>query len=213
MLSEMHRINLFEPHSKQYPFLGFASKLFEENPGKAEEWIQAIDHFDEASKEVIYWSLWLSGVENHKEILEEKNFSFPSNNYFEFSPSKGPDTIKEMSMFRPGYLDMNWGQYMASGDREPVIRNLRLLEFYEFMQSPKNAEERMKGELARRALWSTRSNCTAIPKFKDLLGEIYEEGVLEQPAGSYLGLLLTEVYPEKYQRHTDPDGKTSIYRK
>jgi hypothetical protein len=213
MLSEINRIGLFEPHSRQYPFLGFASKLFQENPEKAEEWIQATDNFDEASKEVIYWSLWLSGVEGSQAILAEKKFSFPSENYFEFSPSEGLERIEEMSIFRPGYLDMNWGQYMASGSREPVIRNLRLFEFYEFMQSPKNEEERMKGELARLALWSTQSNCTTILQFKDLLGEIYEEGVLEQPASSYLGLLLTKVYPEQYYSHTDSDGKTSIYRK
>lgn len=193
--------------------MGFASKLFQENPEKVKDWIQATDHFDEVSKEVIYWSLWLSGVEGCQEILEERNFSFPSENYFEFNASEGIERIEDMSIFRPGYLDMNWGQYMASGSREPVIRNLRLLEFYEFMESPNNEEERMKGELTRLAIWSTQSNCTTIPHFKELLGEIYEEGVLEQPVSSYLGLLLTKVFPERYYSHIDLDGNISIYRK
>lgn len=213
MLSEMNRIGLFEPHSRQYPFLGFASTLFQENPEQAREWIQAIEEFDEASKEVIFWSLWLSGIEESEAILKEENFSFPSENYFEFSPSEGLRKIEEMSIFRPGYLDMNWGQYMASGSREAAIRNLQLFEFYEFINSPKNEKERMKGELARVAMWSTQSNCTTIPKFKEMLGEIYENGKLEQPALSYLGLLLTKVHPEKYYSHTDADGRTSIYRK
>ena len=213
MLKEMNRIGLFEPHSRQYPFLGFASKLFQENPERAKEWIQATGNFDQASKEVIYWSLWLSGIGESKAILAEIDFSFPMENYFRFSPEEAPEKIEEMSIFRPGYLDMNWGQYVASGNRDAVIRNLRLFEFYEFIDSPKNENERVKGELARVAIWSTQSNCKTIPQFKELLGEIYEQGVLEQPASSYLGLFLTKVYPEQYYSHTDSVGKTSIYRK
>jgi len=199
-----------DEEKRQFPFLGFASRVFHDNPDKIMAWGQAIDNLPQNPKKIILLALWLSSTEESKKIFETESYkkAIEGKNYFNFETDKTPPDLDHIDRMYRGYLDIQWGRFLATGKKEFVRLVIGTLGYGDsFGASKKYSQplsEDQKIEIIREAnfksaLWSLQSNCKMHPLVKQYCSEIYETGDLSANEKKYLGMLLTQVNPEKYK--------------
>ena len=207
-LQKLSSEGLLKNEKKQFPFLGFAATVFKANPDKVLEWLKVIDSFPEEDRKTVLIALWLSDTQEshdalldtfHKELLK-------GHNYFNFDMQLPPPSLNEVDKYW-GFLDIQWGRFLASGSKEPIVNIASILEFASFLGSkkkyhnPKNAEEKwaiINEVLYVTAMKSLRSNCKIHSKVLQICEQLYKDKRFDRLAQWSLKSILVEIRPNKY---------------
>ena len=201
-LNRASAAGLLKDDERQFPFLGFEASIFMMNADKIPQWINFIDALTEHDRKNVLIALWLSDTKTGRSALqvESRRALISSDNYFNFKTDKdipGMDRIKNTYM---GYLDIQWGRFMATGSEKPVRNIISVLEFARYLGSqkkyphPQTDEEKdcvIKEILFQTAVWSLRGNFQMHPKVLEICKKVYGEKVLNSHAQAALqGLLI-----------------------
>jgi len=207
-LKKLSSKRLLKDEKKQFPFLGFAATVFEANADKVPEWLRIIDSLPKRDRKTVLIALWLSNTkESHNALsdISRKNL-LQTRNYFNFQMQQLPPSLNAIDKYW-GFLDIQWGRFLASGTKEPIVNITSVLEFASFLGSknkypkPKTKEEKwaiINEALFTTALRSLRSNCKMHSKVMEICEQIYEEGSLGRLAQWSLKSILIEMKPDKY---------------
>jgi hypothetical protein len=145
----------FLDNGKAYPpIFGFLAGVFKKNPGKVSSWVNSLSSLNNSSYGVVVLGLWYANLPNSKErvyaILEKRPVLKEQFNYlYQGSPMEIQQIPLEQG---PWVLDALWGNFMATGNAEPVARIMEALPWLD-----------VKGEthkllVAGAARWSLTSN-------------------------------------------------------
>jgi hypothetical protein len=204
---------LLDQEKRQFPFLGFASTVFRENPSRVKTWVTTLDRLPENHKRVVWLALWLSNTKESNELFQEKSHQkvISGSNYYNFETDESPPDLSKIDILYGGFLDIQWGRFLATGQEEPIRLIIRTLEFGDFWgaqeryRNPSSQSEReaiIKEAVFKAAIWSLKSNCKTHDLAKNWCVELYNSGQLSEKESKYLRLVLSQVDPEGY-------GKTS----
>jgi len=210
-LTAFSEAGLLSEERKQFPFLGFASTLFRNNPARLISWLPKIETLPTDHKRIVLLSLWLSDTRESRELFQQDKYMklISGKNYFNFETDKPAPDLGSIDPMYGGFLDIQWGRFLASGNKVPVRLIIGTLGFcdswgaaekYATPFSEDQKQEIIKEAIFKAALWSLQSNCEVHPVVKKYCSELYESSELSAKEKKYLGMLLTQVYPEKYGR-------------
>jgi hypothetical protein len=202
---------LLDQEKRQFPFLGFASTVFRENPSKIKAWVTALDRLPENHKRVVWLALWLSNTKESNALFKEQVHQkvISGRNYYNFETNESPPDLAKIDMLYGGFLDIQWGRFLATGDKEPISLIINTLEFGDFWgaqeryPNPTSQGEReaiIKEAIFKAAIWSLQSNCKTHGLVKSLCVQLYESGQLTEKESKYLRLVLSQVDPETYSK-------------
>ncbi|MCG8643900.1 MAG: hypothetical protein MI862_29535, partial [Desulfobacterales bacterium] len=208
-LKRLSAEGLLRDEKRQFPFLGFAATIFEANARKVPEWIEGIDALPKKDRKTVYIALWLSNTKESRNLLSDvsRRRLLETRNYFNFQTEHQPPKLNEIDKYW-GFLDIQWGWFLASGAKEPVENITSVLTFASFLGSkkkypePKTKEEKwavINERLFQSAMRSLQSNCKTHSRVMEICEEIYEEGTLEHLAQWSLKSILIDVKPDKYK--------------
>ncbi len=145
----------FLDNGKAYPpIFGFLAGVFKNNPSKVSSWINNLSSLNDSSYGVVVLGLWYANLPNSKKsvyaILEKRPVLEKRFNYlYQGSPIE----IHQIPLEQGSWvLDALWGNFMATGNTEPVARIMEALPWLD-----------VKGEthkllVAGAARWSLTSN-------------------------------------------------------
>jgi len=206
------KAGFFNEEKRQFPFLGFASAVFHDNTSRIKTWIHEIDKLPQNHKKIILLALWLSNTEESKDLFQLKKYKevIKGENYYNFETNKAPPNLDFIDRLYGGFLDIQWGRFLATGKKEYIRLIIGSLDYGDSWGAgekySKPLTEEQKTEIIREAnfkaaLWSLQSNCKMHPLVKQYCSEIYETGGLSAREKKYLSMLLSRVYPEKYKEN------------
>jgi hypothetical protein len=213
-LNAFSKAGLFDEEKRQFPFLGFASTVFRNNSSMITEWVNNIKDLPKNHKKVILIALWLSNTKESNAILKQSRFQsiIEGKNYYNFDTRQEPPNLDRLYKTYGGLLDIQWGRFLATGDKEPVQLIISTLEYGEHFGtieklkgkdkntlSDKEKDQIIKEATFNSAMWSLRSNSMQHPLVKKYCEEIYENGDINSTAKQWLGVLLTQINPDKYK--------------
>jgi hypothetical protein len=152
-------------NGKAYPpIFGFLAGVFKKNPSKVSSWVNNLSSLNNSSYGVVVLGLWYANLPNSKErvhaILEKRPVLKEQFNYLYHG---SPMEIKQIPLEQgPWVLDALWGNFMATGNAEPVARIMEALPWLD-----------VKGEthkllVAGAARWSLTSNAEQHKKVMDI---------------------------------------------
>jgi hypothetical protein len=210
-LTAFSKAGLLDEERKQFPFLGFASTLFRDNPTRLNSWLSNIEALPPDQKRIVLLSLWLSDTRESILLFKQAKYRalISGKNYFNFETDKPAPDLDSIDPMYGGFLDIQWGRFLASGNKKPIRLIIRTLAFgdswgaaekYSEPFSEVQKHEIIKEAIFKAALWSLQSNCKVHPAIKKYCSELYESSELSAKEKKYLGMLLTQVYPEMYVR-------------
>ncbi len=205
-LQQLSAEGLLRNEKKQFPFLGFAATVFNINADKVSEWIKVIDSFPKQDKKTILVALWLSDTKESRDALSDTVHKkvLQGHNYFHFDMQQPPPNLNEIDKYW-GFLDIQWGRFLASGSEEPIVQIVSILEFASFSGSrkkypdPKTKEEKwaiINEALYKTAMRSLRSNCKIHPRVLEICEQIYKEKRFSPLAQKSLESILIEMRPQ-----------------
>jgi hypothetical protein len=210
-LAALSETGLLNDEKRQFFFLGFASSVFHDNPDKIKIWVPEIDNLPQVHKKIIFLALWLSNTKEAKDLFLTQKYkeAIAGENYFNFETDKTPPSLDYIDRMYGGCLDIQWGRFLATGKKEYIHLIIGTLgqgdswgasQKYSKPLSEDQKKEIIKEAYFKSALWSLQSNCKTHPLVKKYCSEIYEAGNLSAQEKKYLGILLSQVYPEKYKK-------------
>ena len=206
------KAGLLNEEKRQFPLLGFASTVFHDNSSKIKKWIHEIDNLPQDHKKIVLLALWLSDTDESKDLFQTKKYgeAIKGKNYFNFETDKTPPNLDYIDRMYGGFLDIQWGRFLATGKKKYVRLIIGTLDYGDSWGASKKyskpLSEDQKKEILREAnfkaaLWSLQSNCKVHSLVKQYCSEIYQTGNLSAREKKYLGMLLSKVYPEKYKEN------------
>jgi len=206
---------MLKDEKRQFPFLGFGATIFAENPDRIPIWMKAIDALPERDRKTVLIALWLSDTRASRAALAERSRKklLREKNYFNFQSRRRPPHLDELSMDYGGFLDIQWGRFLASGTEMPIKNITSALNYGRFVGSrdslprPKTDEEKKavsKEAIFRSAFWSLKSNCRIHLKVLEICEKLHAEGKLNRFAHLSVKLILDELKPEKYKTEENP---------
>ena len=156
------------------PIFGFLAGVFRSNPEQVPGWVERLSNLSEPHFGVVVLGLWYADLpesqkrvyellERHRQLKEELAFLYKG----------APMPIEKIPLEQgPWVLDALWGDFMATGNRAPVVRIMSTLPWID-----------VKGDVNRllvgaAARWSLTSNAV---QHKRIM-EFCEEEVKAQPA-------------------------------
>jgi hypothetical protein len=213
-LKDFSKTGLFDEDKRQFPFLGFASTVFKDNSSKVPTWVNDIKDLPKNHKRIILIALWLSNTKESNAIFKQSQFKsiIEGDNYYNFDTSQEPPNLDRLYKTYGGFLDIQWGRFLATGDKEPVKLIISTLEYGEHFGAIKKLKGKDKNTLSDKekdqiikeatfnsAMWSLRSNSMQHSLVKKYSEEIYDSSDINGTAKQWLGILLTQINPEKYK--------------
>lgn len=209
-LAAFSEAGILSEEKRQFPFLGFASSVFHDNPAKIKMWIREIDHLPKEHKKIILLALWLSNTQEAKDFSKNQIYleAIEGKNYFNFETDKTPPNLDLIDRMYGGFLDIQWGRFLATGNKDYVRQIIGTLQYgtswgasekYSKPLTEEQQKEIIREANFKAALWSLQSNCQTHTLVKQYCSEIYETEKLSVHEKKYLGMLLSKVYPEKYK--------------
>lgn len=155
------------------PMFGFLSGIFSNNPDLIKPWVAQFDSIQESHLGVVVLGLWYSDLPNAKEITYSIIYKHQNlKDQFAYLNSGSPVALKSIPLEQgPWVLDALWGNFMATGNKEPVVRIFTALPWID-----------IKGDINRltvggAANWSLTSNAFQ----HDRVLEICESELEKQP--------------------------------
>lgn len=117
-------------NGKAYPpIVGFLAGVFKKNPSKVSSWVNNLSSLSNSSYGVVVLGLWYANLPDSKErvysLLEKRPALKAQFNYlYQGSPMEIQQIPLEQG---PWVLDALWGNFMATGNAEPVARIMEAL--------------------------------------------------------------------------------------
>lgn len=193
-----------DQEKRQFPFLGFACTVFQENPSKVKTWATVLDRLPDAHKKVVWLALWLSNTKESNVLFKDQANQkvISGKNYYNFETSESPPDLSKIDSLYGGFLDIQWGRFLATGKKEPLRLIISTLEFGDCWgaqkkyPNPSNQSEReaiLKEAIFKAAIWSLHSNCKTHDLVKSFCTQLYESGQLSEKEKKYLRLVLLQV--------------------
>jgi len=150
----MSESGFLENEQSYPPIFGFLAGVFKSNPSKVSSWVNDLSSLKDSSYGVVVLGLWYANLPDSKErvyaVLEKRPVLKKQFNFLYQGSSMG---IHEIPLEQgPWVLDALWGNFMATGNTEPVARIMEALPWID-----------VKGEtnkllVAGAARWSLTSN-------------------------------------------------------
>jgi hypothetical protein len=147
--------NGFLQNGKTYPpIFGFLAGVFKNNPSKVSSWVDNLSSLEDSSYGVVVLGLWYANLSDSKEKVYAMLEKRPAlKKQFNYLYQGSPMEIRKIPLEQgPWVLDALWGNFMATGNTEPVARIIEALPWLD-----------VKGEInkllvAGAAQWSLTSN-------------------------------------------------------
>ena len=199
---------LLTEEKRQFTFLGFASTVFRDNPDRVEAWVRGMEKLPREHLKVVLLALWLSDTEQSKIVIRESKHRelLAGKNYFNFLTNESPPRLDSIDPLYIGFLDLQWGRFLASGSKVPIRLIVGTLELGDSRGpatgpdktlSKKDKRKIIEEAILRAALRSLRSNCRRHPLVRQHCLEISREGRLSPKASQRLSAILLETEPKK----------------
>ncbi|TXG79846.1 MAG: hypothetical protein E6R11_02020 [Rhodocyclaceae bacterium] len=162
-----------EEGSSTGPMLGFIAGVVRSNPGKLKVWMEEFEKLDDQKLSTVALGIWYAALpESRKAVFSMMEGRTGVNERLNFLQSGTPLKITEIPLEQGSWvLDANWGYFMATGEREPVLRIISALSW---LDEGEGAHRILVGGAAR---WSLMSNAV---QHKKVL-EICESQAAVQP--------------------------------
>ncbi|MDT3778607.1 hypothetical protein PJI16_13655 [Nitrospira sp. MA-1] len=146
------------------PTFGFLSGIFNANENQVTQWMETFKTLPDSKYRVMVLSLWYANFTNSKTrvhgILQKRQtLTDDLNILFENNPM----SVTEIPLEKGAWvLDSLWGNFMATGNKEPVARIIEALPWFD-----------VKGDwnrlmIGRAAAWSLTSNAIQHKKVIDI---------------------------------------------
>ncbi|WNM58287.1 hypothetical protein [Candidatus Nitrospira allomarina] len=156
--------NILDDNKAFPPTLGFLSGIFNENESQVTQWMESSNTLPDSKYRVLVLSLWYANLTNSKTrvhgILQKRQALMDDFNIFFES---NPISVTEIPLEKgPWVLDSLWGNFMATGKKEPVARIIEALPWF----NVKGDWNRLM--IGKAAAWSLTSNAIQHKKVIDI---------------------------------------------
>lgn len=150
----MSRAGWLESESSLPPIFGFLAGVFRKNPEKIPTWIKRMERMKKEDFIVVILGLWYANLPDSKERVYALLEHYPVlKRELEFLYRGDPAPLEEIPLEQgPWVLDALWGEFMATGERAPVLRIIKALAW---VGEEKDVYRKILGSAAR---WSLLSN-------------------------------------------------------
>ena len=184
------------------PIFGFLAGGFKNNPEQVPGWVNRLSSLDESHFGVVVLGLWYADLPNSQKRVYEILEKLPQlKEEFSFLSEGTPMPIEKIPLEQgPWVLDALWGNFMATGNKTPVVRIMSTLPWID-----------VKGDMNRllvggAARWSLTSNAVQ----HQLILEYCEEEVKTQPTevADKLREVIDAAKKELESRHNKPIQST-----
>ncbi|MFA7096092.1 MAG: hypothetical protein WC383_06360 [Gammaproteobacteria bacterium] len=192
----MSRTGVLDKDSSSAPIFGFIAGVFKDNPALVKGWVDRLGSLKEEHLGVVVLGLWYADLPESRALTYAMLDRHPRLNYgFSFLRTGTPIPVTKIPLEQgPWVLDALWGNFMATGRREPVERIMAALPWFE-----------VKGDLIKllvggAARWSLTSNAIQ----HDRVFEFCEKAAETQPEEVALELRkIVDIAREKRQNRHD----------
>jgi hypothetical protein len=145
----------------QLPIATFLAQIFLQNPEKVQQWrTQLITGTDDQLKTVVL-AFWMSGNQSQLKLVISGNSGSVSEYAEKLIANRVPDLLND-EIANPGFLDMLWGSFFATGDERYVQRIISVLPL---VKEKKDIAKMLIGGAAQ---WSLTSNAKQHKKVMDI---------------------------------------------
>ena len=197
----LSRTGIMSRRGARGPLTAFLSRILNANPDHIKQWVDALMELPEEDKNILLDATWYSDTKEGRQYLKDKG----SSEHFKMD---APD-ILELDLTTPGTLDMLWGYFMATGQKEPIFRIVKALELGKFqgalerfksseLKTEKEKKEAISEAIFRAAMWSLESNCKLHPRVLEYCEQIFMTDTLPRAQKLWLAVILSKIKPEKY---------------
>ena len=194
------------------PLTGFTSQVLHLHPELLKGRLDDISRFPEKQRKPILNILWLSDTKEAQSILEKNK---ASDLIHQTPPPIGSWLIKDASD-----LDLCWGYYFATGDTNALVPIVFALDLatnagaiQRYRTSMKSEEDKVaayKDAIFGAAMWSLSSNAKENKKIASYLDKSYEDSHTPALRKRCIRMILSKVYPEKYEIASKTDKMTKV---
>lgn len=155
------------------PIFGFLAGVFSSNPGHVEAWVKQLGSIKESHLGVVVQGLWYANLpQSRSQVYALLNTHPELKGQFAYLYKDKPIPIEKISLDQgPWVLDALWGKFMATGNKEPVVRIMSTLPWVDLRN---DINRFLVGSAAR---WSLGSNAV---QHKRIL-QICEQELAAQP--------------------------------
>jgi hypothetical protein len=136
------------------PIFGFLAGVLKDNPSKVSSWVNDLSSLKDSSYGVVVLGVWYANISESKERVYAILKKRPAlKEQFSYLYKGSPMEIRQIPLEQGSWvLDALWGNFMATGNTEPVARIMEALPWLD-----------IKGEtnkllVAGAARWSLTSN-------------------------------------------------------
>lgn len=170
------------------PIFGFLAGVFKEEPTKVDQIVAELNELDDDSYLVVILGVWYASIPDSKDRVYAMLEGRPKlkEKLRLFYKGEAPDIVEIPLEQGPWVLDALWGNFMATGDKEPVVRIMQALPWLDL----KDGNIKLN-VIAGAARWSLTSNAI---QHKRVM-EICEQELSKQPleVQTHLKLILAKV--------------------
>lgn len=185
------------------PIIGFIAGIFESNPALVEGWVGRLNSIKEEHLGVVVLGLWYANLRESQAWTYAMLDKHPRlNDEFAFLQKGSPMPVTKLPLEQGAWvLDVLWGDFMATGKKEPVERIMTALPWVD-----------VKGDINRllvggAARWSLTSNAVQ----HDRVFAFCEVALQTQPkdVAEKIREVLDSARKEKEERHNKALQPTS----
>ncbi|MFA7235574.1 MAG: hypothetical protein WC058_01805 [Phycisphaeraceae bacterium] len=142
------------------PTFGFLAGVFRENPKLISGWVERLGKMKESHLSVVVLGLWYANLPESQKLACELVDKHPQlNDRHGWVHKATPMPVEKIPLERgPWVLDVLWGNFMATGQKTPVVRIMAALPWMDINGDTKRL---LVGGAAR---WSLLSNAAQHPR-------------------------------------------------
>lgn len=165
------KMGVFEKETAIPPMVAFFSQIIKQCPDSIDTWLNFSNSFDKSERKIIWEFFWYSQDSKALKALNDKVSSLTSSE---------KDSLKsilkrkytpplERQIEDASHLDVLWGSFMATGEKEYVYKIINTLSW-------KNLENDLyKSVIVKSAIWSLRNNANMhLPVYEACKKELKE---------------------------------------
>ena len=186
----------------------FLSRIMASSPSSIAGWMSKLNKLPQEQKDVLAYAVWISNTAEGRGYLIKHGYRALA--------GEKPIDVLSLQPDKTEILDMLWCYFFAPGEKAPVRRLVKALEYEKFSGSIDKAKGLNKSEevqkdayleaVYRAALWSLESNLKQHPRLVDICDEFVIAGDLSQPEKLWLSLVMAKALPDKYRMIHEKEG-------
>lgn len=119
----------FDNENASPPIFGFIAGVFRDNQDKLDSWLTDFKSLDDTAYGVVVLGLWYANIPDSKERVYTMLEGRPAlKELLNFLYEGSPMSITDIPLKQGAWvLDALWGNFMATGSKEPVVRVMQTL--------------------------------------------------------------------------------------